>query len=319
MIVSKKTGFRKAVLYSWREMIFFAALSFLVFYLYDILGFRYLTIPFTPLGVMGTALAFFLAFRNNTSYDRWWEARKIWGGIVNYSRSWGRQMLTLFSLENADIHFTQAELKAFQKAMIYRQIAWINALRMHLREQNDWDSLAHLLPAEELEAIKLVKNKPAQLVMNTGKKIKEAYDKGLLDSFKHTQIDNSLSEFYNLQGKCERIANTPHTPLYDFFTRAIVWIFVTLLPFSLVGELAELSEKVGDVDLMPLVIPFSMLISFVFVVLKKLGSNIEDPFLNGPQDTPMSALCISIEVDLREMLGEKDLPEPQESVRGILH
>ena len=101
MIVQKRTGFRKAIMYTWRELIFFTILSSVVFYLFDILEYKYLTIPFTPLGVMGTALAFFLAFRNNTSYDRWWEARKIWGGVVNYSRSWGRQMMTLVSLKNA--------------------------------------------------------------------------------------------------------------------------------------------------------------------------------------------------------------------------
>lgn len=317
MIVQKRTGFRKAIMYTWRELIFFTTLSSIVFFLFDILEYRFLTIPFTPLGVMGTALAFFLAFRNNTSYDRWWEARKIWGGVVNASRSWGRQMLTLVSLKDVE-GGSDAELKAFQKEMIYRQLAWINALRLALRDQDTWDELSPFLEADELAALKEVRNKPTQLALAAGRRIQEAYEKGWIDTFKHAQLDTMLTELYTLQGKCERIDKTPHTPLYDFFTRAFVWIFVMLLPFALVGELAELSDKV-DTDLLPLVIPFSVLISFVFVVLKKLGANIEDPFLNGPQDTPMSALCRVIEIDLRQMLGETDLPMPLEHKRGILH
>ena len=210
------------------------------------------------------------------------------------------------------------ELKAFQKEMVYRQVAWINALRLHLRDQETWDELAPYISTDELAKLKKVKNKPTQLALSNARRVQEAYDKGWIDTYKHTQIDLTLNEFYNLQGKCERIDNTPHTPLYDFFTRAFVWVFVTLLPFALAGELADLSEKV-DTDLLPLIIPFSVLISFVFVILKKLGTNIEDPFLNGPQDTPMSALCVTIEIDLREMLGETDLPSPVQAERGVLH
>jgi putative membrane protein len=265
-------------------------------------------LPFAVVAMLSTALAIFLAFRNNSAYDRWWEARKIWGGIVNSSRTFGRQVMTLTSLSEKSTD----DVAAFQKELIYRHIAWINALRLQLRRETTWTELEPLIGVEEFKWIMARQNHATQLVQKQGLRIAEGRKEGLIIEARYLEIlDETLTSLYDLQGKAERIKNTPLPRQYDYFPRVFLYLFVTLLPSGMITELVK-------VDSAWMVIPLSTMVSYVFYVLMRVGEFNEDPFEGRFSDTPMTALCRTIEIDMREQLGETDLPPKLEPVDGIL-
>ncbi|MBT8312271.1 MAG: hypothetical protein HKP23_05485, partial [Flavobacteriaceae bacterium] len=151
--------------------------------------------------------------------------------------------------------------------------------------------------------------------------------KKLLEAEKITEFDkqvfhNNLEELYNLQGKCERIKNTPFPRQYAYFSTLFTWLFILLLPFGLLDVFEEgISLIEGSVRswYLFMMIPFSVLISWIFVTMEKVGSNSEDPFEGRINDVPMTALCRTIEIDLRDMLDEDNLPEKVEAQDHILY
>lgn len=297
---------------AWKPVLIFIILSISICALYLELGYEIIAIPFLPVGTLGTAVAILLGFRNNSAYDRFWEARKIWGGVVNNSRTFARQITTFATLNHTQGLVDPNELKAFHREMVYRHIAWVNALRLHLRQQdlNDpscwWELRIFLDTDEEFMKINNSINKPTQILQKQAERLRDAFDKGIIEDFRHMQLDNTLSEFYNLQGMCERIKNTPLPRQYAFFTRLFTWIFMILLPF---GFVMELKWKT---------VPLTVLISWIFNTLEHVGHYTENPFDNVINDVPMTALCRTIEIDLREQLGETKLPPKLEPVNGVL-
>lgn len=302
MIIRKNLKWSKILQFSAKRLTYFLLVATVVYLLHEEFGWYRVAIPFSVVSTLGSALAIFLAFRNSSSYDRWWEARKIWGGIVNYSRTWARQCTTFMHEAKPD----------FIKTLVYRQIAWVNALRLQLRQQDTWQEIDPFLSPEEKEWVMNRKNKATQLVQRQGEDLSKALRAGQISDFQHQLMDKTLTEFYNLQGMCERIKNTPMPRQYDFFTRFFVFVFATLLPFGLIDLLD--ARHIAWV-----VIPLSIIISFCFSVLESVGQFNEDPFENRIQDTPMTALCRTIEIDLREQLGETDLPPKLEPVDGFLY
>lgn len=265
-------------------------------------------LPFGVVAMLATAIAIFLTFRNNSAYDRWWEARKIWGGIVNSSRTFGRQItsLTLLSEKPADV------VAAYRQEMVYRHLAWINALRLQLRGESTWDELQPFLRSEEFQWMVQRQNRATQLVQKQGLRIAEGTQAGLITHSRFLEVlDETLTSLYDLQGRAERIKNTPLPRQYDYFPRVFLFLFVTLLPSGMISEL----EKVGSAWM---VIPLATVVSYVFYVLMRVGEFNEDPFEGRFSDTPMTALCRTIEIDMREQLGETDLPPKLEPVDGIL-
>lgn len=285
------------ILFNWFEILVIALISFVVYFIHHLMWVDNLSIPTMPVTILGGALAIFLAFRNNSAYDRWWEARKIWGGVVNYSRTFGRQITTLATLKHTQGLKDEEELHVYHTEMVNRHIAWMNALRLQLSGEDNWDLLRSYLVEEEFDSLMKKKNKATQLIQMQGKRISEAFDEGVFEDFRHMQIDNTLTEFYNLQGKAERINNTIFPFYYSYFTRLFLWLFLILLPFALVPDLGVWC------------IPISIAISIVFNILEKTGSVTEKPFHNEQTGMPMKALCRTIEIDMLEQLGETDLPE----------
>jgi ion channel-forming bestrophin family protein len=302
VIVRKNLKWAKVFRLSFGRLIYFFTIAVSVYVLHEIYGFNYVTIPFAIVATLATALAIFLAFRNDSSYDRWWEARKIWGEIVNSSRTWGRQATTF--MDGADEKFVQS--------LVYRQLAWINAVRLQLRKQEDWQDLDPFLSNEEKALLMAKQNKATQLNLKQGEAISTALKNGWISDFRHQLLDKTLTDLIAFQGKCERIKTTPMARQYDYFTRFFVFVFATLLPFGMIDLLD--AKHIAWV-----VIPLSLLISFCFSVLESVGAYNEDPFENREQDTPMTALCRTIEIDLREQLGETELPKKVEPVEGILY
>ncbi|MBL7837138.1 MAG: hydrogenase [Bacteroidetes bacterium] len=310
MILKRNFNPIKVIQYVKSEMTFAISISIAV-YILNWQSSIPLRLPFSVSAILGSALAIFIAFRNNSSYSRWWEARTLWGGIVNSSRVMARLIITF-----ADSHVQQNKAnkersEQFKKEMIHKLIAWVHALRLHLRHQNDWEALRPYVSKEEFEQLKHSQNKPNSLHLLSGKKIYEAMADGTLGGFDSFQMEGQLLALANYQGGCERIKNTPLLRQYDFFTRVFLYTFICLLPFSLIGDFSQLGLSIW-------MIPISVLISFVFAIIGKVGEVNEDPFENKITDVPLSALCNTIERDLLEMLGEEDLPQKLKSENGFI-
>lgn len=309
MYVQKHISFRIIVQFAWRNILLFLALATGVYYVHT-----HLLIPiglsFLPLGTIGTAVAITLGFRNNSAYERFWEARTAWGGLVNQSRIFARQLSSVYLPPVAQGE-TKASLPDLHRSFMYRQIAFAHALRMHLRREEltnpvCWSELSPLLSAAELSRVEQAVNKPNCLLLLQSMAYANLSDPVENSLFRQLQLETILTEFTQLQGRCERIKNTPLPRQYAFFTRLFVWIFVGLIPFGLVSELGWLT------------IPVSVLLSWIFITLEQVGDYTENPFEGGINDVPMSALCRTIELEGKEWLKEADLPKALQPTNGIL-
>lgn len=287
--------------YMRTELLASTGLSIAVYFLYHNQQLEKVVLPFSVAAILGSALAIFLAFRNNNSYSRWWEARTIWGNIINNSRIFARQIIANADNAVAIGKVSQALADDYKKELIYRQIAFAHALRLHLRRQTSWEELSSLLSPKEIEILANKSNKPNYLLQTQGIRIKEGMRSELLGAFDNISLEPTLAGFNNFQGACERIKNTPLLRQYHFFTKLFMVVFMAILPFSLIGDF----NKMGIPELM---IPVSVLVSFVFGVMGKVGEVNEDPFENRITDVPMTSICNTIERDLKEMLDERNLP-----------
>lgn len=251
-------------------------------------------IPVTPVPfqIAGVALAIFLGFRNNSSYDRWWEGRKLWGGIVNQSRTFARQMLTFLVAPEAE----RAELAALQKRVLYRHFAWLQAIKQQLRSLDIFEVIAPHLSEAERAAAPAQKNVAAWLLHLQGVELAEASRRGWVTEFRLEMIDRSLTELLNMQGGCERIKSTPIPTAYRVFTHHFTRVYILMLPIGLM-EQVELTA-----------LPVLLGLSFAFLVLETLGRILEDPFNMTPNALPLNAICRNIEINLRQQLGETELP-----------
>ncbi len=333
MYIKRNISLGLILRFAWKNIIFFTIYSASIFSIYHFLGWKFIDIPFQPLTVIGIAVAFYMGFKNSQSYDRFWEGRKIWGGIVNYSRTWANQVICLVE----DDHKTK-------QILIYRHLAWINALRIQLRQPTSFslkensaveklfkkhgeqkpacDATTKFVSDEEYNDLLKRKNTATHLVKNQGLHLKNLLDEGKITEFDKQTFHHILEELYNLQGKCERIKNTPFPRQYAYFSTLFTWVFILLLPFGLLNvfenELHELENGLRQWFVFFLT-PLSVLISWVFITMEKIGSNSEDPFEGRINDVPMTALCKTIEIDLRDMLNESDLPEKEKAKDNILY
>lgn len=309
----------------------FVVYSGLVTSLYYFFEFPWLKIPWVPLTLLGIALAFYVGFKNNSAYDRTWEARKIWGGIVNSSRSWGAMVTGFVTNDFATEKVSEEELAAIHKRLIYRHIAWLYRLKRQLRTLKSWEhdrqlnkryrayilelfpnedpdkELQNFLNDDEVQQILSMKNGCTQLIQKQSQELKELRSKGLIDDFRHMEMQSLLTEFYTLQGKCERIKNFPLPRQYASLSIFFVYIFIFLLPLGLLSAFADAS--LPDYMIWG-VVPFTTLLSWVFWMMEGAGDYTENPFEALAFDIPMTSLTRTIEIDLREMLGETDLPDP---------
>jgi putative membrane protein len=323
--------------FAWKNLLRFTAWAVVV-----TLGYAYLRhhhgldirLPFLPLSTIGIAVAFYLGFKNNQSYDRFWEGRKTWGGIVNQSRAWAGQVHGYVTNLHAPQPVPAAELHALRRELVYRQIAWFNALRLQLRSTTllnrrnlSYTPDLHLpngapgeplvqdfVSAEEYARVAATGNPAAQLMHQQSLRLQQIREQGLIDDFRHIDLMGTIKECYNLQGACERIKNTPFPRQYAYFSTLFTWIFVILLPLGLVSEFSKLDNE----NIVWMAIPFSVLISWVFTTMEIVGDNSEDPFENYINDVPMTAICRNIEIDLRQTLGETDMPPRIRPVDDIL-
>ncbi len=392
------------------------------------LGATWLSFPSLPITLVAATLGILLGFRNNSGYDRWWEARTLWGGLVNQSRTFARQLLTYLPAADradadggpgagperragsaavvrtrlletalagaddgaprrrrADAHRSDGavrdrdgharhpravlagaaaadpQLAAFRAAnvelatraaaagapnmlggltapdgagaaadgeeedcpaepchfqevsteareLVYAQIGFVNALRCHLRRQDPVPEIAPFFRRPVVEALRDEHNVPSAILAWVATRLRRLLDgRRPDDAYRLVALDETLSELTNLMGACERIKNTPIPRQYDFLPRVMVRAYLLILPLGMVRDLG------------PLTAPVTTVIAFLFLSLDQIGANVEAPFEDGIHDTPMTALCRTIEINLRQMLGEAELPPPVQPAGGVLY
>lgn len=245
--------------------------------------------PLTIPAFIGTAISILLSFKLSQSYDRWWEARKVWGAIVNDSRSLVIQLQSLTSKGNDEKI----------KKIAFRQIAWCYSLGQSLRELNPTDNLDGFISDEDLKEIKKHNNKPLALLQLNASDIKQLKETNQLDVFSQLQLDNTLVRLCDSQGKAERIKTTVFPVTYRLFLHAIIYLFVVTLAIALrVDGLFE--------------IPLLVAISSAFFLLEKTATHMQDPFENRPTDTAMTAITKTIEINIKQLLKETEVPKPNQ-------
>lgn len=318
------------------------ALTVVVIFEYTPLG--WISIPWLPLSVIGTAVAFYVGFKNNSAYDRLWEARKIWGGIVNNSRVWGSNIRGYITNQFTEKSENGQVLHAWHQKLIYRHIGWLYALRSQLLIPAPWEhinqgrlvsrvtakrmvkfglglnndgvteqELREFLPAEELNELINFQNTATQIIDKQSQDLKTLREKDLIDDFRHMELQKVLNDFYTFQGQCERIKKFPLPRQYGSMSFIFVGIFIFLLPLGMVSEFAKLGDLGAWIS-----IPFTVLIGWVYLMMELVGDYSENPFEGMGNDIPMLSLCRTIEIDLKQMLGETDIPAPIASKNGIL-
>ena len=343
MMISKGIKLKTMISWTLPHVIWLMSLmgGVALLYHFEIIHF---SIPWLPISVIGTAVAFYAGFKNNQAYDRMWEARKIWGGIVNDSRSWGMMIDGFVSNLFADKKVSDEEIKTIKQRLIYRHIGWLYAHRSQLLVSTPWEhasqgghtgrtakmyqekfgiglvddevtkiELKHYLQANEYDRLVGNVNTATQIINEQSRDLQKLREEGLIEDFRHMELANLLKSFYTLQGKNERIKKFPLPRQYANMSRYFVGIFVALLPFSMVPALME-AGTLGTW----LSIPITALIGWVYVMMEIVGDYTENPFQGMANDIPMLSLCRIIEIDLREMLGETDLPPGIEAKNGVL-
>jgi putative membrane protein len=314
MIVRSGTTLWRALRSDWPALLYFLALALLAEFIYEHTHLEHTALPSLPVSVLITAMSIFLGFQINQCYERWWEARRLWGQLVNVSRSFGRQVTTLLTPKRIAGIGNEAQADALQRELLHRQIAYVNALRIGLRSggrlaEEDWQIIGGWLGESEIERLRHARNVPTQLIQRQAERLAEIAGTDWAEQQILLQIDDSLNLLYDIQGGCERIKRTAFPDRFRFHTHAFVWLVASLIPFSLIQ-----TDQRFDV----VAIVMETLLAFVFVTIERLGSELRDPFENHVNDTPMSALCRTVEIDLRQQLGETDIPPPLDPVKGVL-
>lgn len=252
-----------------------------------------------PLPLFGSALALFLSIRDNAAYARWWEARGLWGLMINASRNIAREAIAFCDPKVPDAR------PGLVREIVKHQIAYVHVLRTSLRGEAVAEQMRTYLPAETADGLKDIVNKPNMILTDIGRLATEAYQAGMIDSFSRVRMETTLVDIANSQGGMERIKNTPLPAQYRFFPAFFTRLFCVILPFAIVQDLG-IYTPVG-----------SAFVGLMLLILLQIGDDLKDPFSNDIHDVPMTSHCNTVEIDLLQMIGEK-APEKLKPVNGVL-
>lgn len=250
-----------------------------------------ITLTAIPFTLLSLPLAIFLGFRNNAAYDRYWEARKHWGELVLQSRNFSRQCLSL--IEHSEPVRADSGFKDVRIRMIYRAIAFSHALRHLLRNTDASVELKPLLEQSEWEHIGKTANIPNYLMHQMGNDLRLCIDEKRLDGCLAAAVDTTMSSMSATAAACERIKSTPIPFSYTLLLHRTAYMYCFLLPFGLVDAIGFMTPFVVGI------------VAYTFFGLDALGDEIEEPFGNAPNDLPLDAICRSIEINLRDAIGDK--------------
>jgi putative membrane protein len=301
---------------------------------YVFLELTWLRVPWTPIALIGTAVAFLIGFQNNAAYDRIWEARKIWGGIVNSSRTLGMFLQDMITNEYAKNPVDENTLNKEIKTITYRHIAWMTALRYAMRQPKPWETFSQLktnkewlllIPEHELSLEEALApylsdndfsdamdkdNIQTAILYQQSHHLKKLKEQGIIWEFSFLQLESLMEELFALQGKSERIKNFPYPRQYATLNHYFMWLLLLLLPLALVPQFAEIGKE--TIEYHPLfgnwfvwlAVPVYVAIGWIFHTMERIGRTGENPFEGTSNDVPISTIARGIEIDLRQNLGE---------------
>ena len=295
MIVHRSLNLRRVLAVIGPPLLVLLVYDVAVTYLYMVEDWKRLGLDNLPLPLVGTAVALVVTLRNNAAYARWWEGRMLWGQIVNDSRSFVRGLIAMTGDTALQIRLTK------------QQVAYTQALRMHLLRSPPWEDMRRLLPPETIGRVREAANVPLALQTDIADRLGRARVAGHLDAIGMAALHVSLSALASAQGGLERIKNTPLARQYSQFPRIFVRVFCLLLPLGMVHDLGWFTP-LG-----------SALVGFMFLALDQVGIDLEDPFEGRLHDVPMQAITRAIEVDLHQMIGHLSEPPAVEVERGVLN
>jgi len=287
MLLNKRPPFSYIMNKIWKELIYVSITTLVVYRITSSFAHLIPEIPLTIPTFLGTAISVILSFKLSQSYDRWWEARKIWGGIVNDSRN---LVLQLQSFANNN--------QEMIKRIAYRQIAWCYSLGQSLRGQDPVSHVNSYLNDQDIQVLEKHNNKPLGILKLNNTDISQLRDQSELDAFSHVQLNNTMVNLTNWMGMAERIKTTVFPVTYRLFLHMIIYVFVITLSIAL-RNVAGYFE-----------IPLLLIITSFFFLLESTATYLQDPFSNKPTDTPVTAIARNIEINIKQLLDDTDVPEP---------
>lgn len=279
-----------------KELLLITLYSVIITIIYENFHVTRISIPIAIPTIMGTVISLLLGFRSNQAYDRWWEARHIWGSIVNDSRTLSRQVLCF-----TEVVYEGDEVHQFRDKLIRRQIAWCYSLGQFLRGQNATRGLDKYLNRQELDFIRHYDHVPGALLELHARDLKFALEQGWINRFQQVEIDRTLSRLCDAMGKCERIKNTVFPVTYSMYIHFSMLLFIAFLPFAVI-------QYFGIFE-----VPVVVAIAASFLLIEKMAIHLQEPFENKPTDTPMTTIARSIERNLAQMLRDQEILEVKET------
>ena len=324
MHVGKSYKLSEFLIWTRRKIYVLLVLGIIPVLLYQVMGIKWLAVPWTVVALLGTATAFIVGFKNTQTYYRTRDAQQVWTNILNSSRAWA-------IMSRDYLHDPEKT-----KTLIHRHFAWLTAMRYQMREDRIWEgtdkrynaeyrryytipekettletALEKYIPDHERHYILGTKNKATQIMGLQGKSIRELYDNQQIALAQFMEMQKALNNFYVQQGQCESIKDAPYPRQYSVINTFFVRLFCFLLPFGMLQEFDKLNNSLESImkgNMVWLVVPFSVIISWMYTSLEQVGESTENPFEGSANDVPISQMCRAIEIDLREMIGEQDPP-----------
>ena len=293
MIIATRPRALQVVREVWRPLAVLFAWDVIVTAFYEWSPFKG---PPLPLTLFGTVLGLALGFRVNSAYARWWEGRVLWGATINASRSLARMAGAFLRDEAA---------RDLRRTLVLRQVAFAHALARQLRRRPVADAVLGFLSADEAAPALARANVANGLLDGTGMRLDEARARGWIDSVQQAAVERVLVDLSNAQGGMERLKNTPLPAQYRFLPQVATRLFCVLLPVGLVETLG-LATPVG-----------SALVGVIFLGVLAIGDDLVDPFAGTVHDLPLDAMCRTIEIDLKQAIGDV-APAALAPVDGVL-
>lgn len=284
MILAHKLPLKFLLLSARRDMFFVASFTIIALIAHYFVEFP--SIPIAISTLLGTAISLILSFRLSQSYDRWWEARTIWGAIVNDSRSLVLQLL----------NYSKSSDRSEVEIMAKRHIVWVDAVALMLRKRPLETTVKKYITDEEYKIYKEAYHAPLLIAQEQIASL-NTLD---LNSYEKMQIDSTFVRLVSSMGQVERIKNTVFPSAYQRYLHLSIYLFLGFISVSL----ANLGHH-WEIALL-------MLIAAPFFLLEKAAEHLQDPFENRPTDVPISSIARNVEINILTLLQEKEIPKPLE-------
>lgn len=350
MYIKRNYSLKIMLFWTWKRILLFLLIAVVPITLFDVFNWKWLTLPWLPLGLVGTALAFITGFKNNAAYDRVWEARKIYGAIVNSSRKFTFMINDFITPEFAKDPINERSLFHIRRRFVDNHIAWLTCLRYNLRQQRQWETaqlakedigfrqlykvhefmtsleeaLKPNLSNEDFEYIQKMSNNATACLKLQSSYLKEIKYKGYLETFRHIEMENVIGELVEAQGQAERIKNFPYPRQFATLNLLLMKLFILLLPLGVMSEFDRIGNQIIiseqshiilrfiQAHFVWLAVPFSTAVSWVFYTMERTGDVTENPFVGLANDVPITTISRSIEIEMLNLIGEdeKNIPKP---------